>query len=452
MKKTEETTVVERTALERSVGMLVIGGIALVGLLISPSALDQLRTPKTLAMRAIAIVLAAVWASAAILGSMPDWRDRVRRWRHVLILVGAIIGWTVLTSITSTNRPLSAGATWVAVAEAIFFLSALYAIENERQRNGKQWVLIVLIATAVINSAVSLLQTFDVWQPLHFSRFAARSSLARAALIGNPNDVGCYLMGPALAATGLALIVRTRKSRIAAISLASFLFVALLVNQTRTTLLAYLVGVATFAIVRASRRALVALGGLMLVIVLAFTLAPHLFRRSISMHDLSVREVDRALSGRLISFASAWEIFLDHPLMGSGPGTFGYQYMPYRLRAEHRYPALRTVLNRGINFGQVHNDHLEVLAETGIPGYLMMLAAIAMVAAGSMRVLRRRWARAPAPDDGSPPPGVAFAESFALPLAVSFFVMTLAQFPMQLTAPTMVYLVLAAHSLVWTRR
>ena len=78
-----------------------------------------------------------------------------------------------------------------------------------------------------------------------------------------------------------------------------------------------------------------------------------ILRRFSSMQTLEVTEGKRAAMRR-----GAWHIFLDHPLAGTGLGTFQIVYPPY----ETLYDA--KVVNHA------HNDYLEALAETGVLGGL----------------------------------------------------------------------------------
>jgi O-antigen ligase len=70
-----------------------------------------------------------------------------------------------------------------------------------------------------------------------------------------------------------------------------------------------------------------------------------------SLQTLEVKEAKRA-SMRY----GAWHIFLDHPILGTGLGTFQLVYPPYE------------TLYDGKVVNHAHNDYLEALAETGILG------------------------------------------------------------------------------------
>ena len=96
-----------------------------------------------------------------------------------------------------------------------------------------------------------------------------------------------------------------------------------------------------------------------------------------------------------------------------------------------------------MNFGEVHNDHLQVASETGLPGYALFLAALVLVASATWRP---RTVPAEKEDDRS---RATFVRLLALPLAVSMFILALAQFPLELVAPTHAYLWAAAAIVAW---
>jgi hypothetical protein len=142
------------------------------------------------------------------------------------------------------------------------------------------------------------------------------------------------------------------------------------------------------------------------------------------------RDYQRLFSERLLPFLAAAEMARDHPIFGVGPGCFRYHYMSYRVALETKYPREWT---RGfpMNWGAVHNDHLQVAAETGVIGWLLLLAAIAML-------VRR-----------GPPQEATFASMLRWPLATVIFMVCLAQFPLELAAPRLMVLTLGALCITW---
>ena len=82
--------------------------------------------------------------------------------------------------------------------------------------------------------------------------------------------------------------------------------------------------------------------------------------------------------------AAAWHVFLDHPILGVGPGHFSAFYsMPYGNRIGL---IQQTKGYRG------HSLYLETLAETGLIGLLSLLAIIFVVMRGLWRE-HQRWAQ-----------------------------------------------------------
>lgn len=95
-------------------------------------------------------------------------------------------------------------------------------------------------------------------------------------------------------------------------------------------------------------------GGIVLVAALSLVSwlgVKQILSRFSSLQTLEVRESKRASMRH-----GAWRIFLDHPVLGTGLGTFRTVYPPYE------------TLYDGKIVDHAHNDYLETLAETGILG------------------------------------------------------------------------------------
>jgi O-antigen ligase len=68
----------------------------------------------------------------------------------------------------------------------------------------------------------------------------------------------------------------------------------------------------------------------------------------------------------------------DFPLFGTGFGTFGNVYPLYKLAVE-----------KPLVYHHAHNDYLEVLSETGIPGFASVIAALVVFLYSSLKALTR---------------------------------------------------------------
>jgi O-antigen ligase len=72
--------------------------------------------------------------------------------------------------------------------------------------------------------------------------------------------------------------------------------------------------------------------------------------------------------GRMLMREASYRMIADYPIFGSGAGSWEFLYPAYR--DPETYIPLRTL--------HAHNDHLELLAEQGVIGYLFIASAIVL--------------------------------------------------------------------------
>ncbi len=402
----------------------------IIPLYVVVGAKDTFRVPKDALFRAEAIILASLYLAAAIVRAPRRWQFE---WRtpHMLAPI-VIVAWTAITTLTSTNRARSLDSLVTACAAvAVYFATIAFA----RRRGFKTLFFIIIPAT--INAILGALQEFSVWNPFLAPEGVSHHERS-TALIGNPNDAGGYLAAVALASVAAA--AATRQYRTAFTTAAVVLTFGLLINQTLTAMVAFAASALLLAAMRSRRAALAGTLAALLILIIATALFAPLRVRAMHMRDwLTSGDYNRALTNRGAAFVAATMMARDHPIVGVGPGCFAWQYFSYKLQAERLFPSLRTTSTRGANFGEVHNDHLQVLAETGSIGYAILLATVVVLAMMSVR----------------PRPGAegsdrrAFTRMLALPLAFEFVVLALAQFPLELTAVLSQFIFLAALCAAW---
>ena len=93
-------------------------------------------------------------------------------------------------------------------------------------------------------------------------------------------------------------------------------------------------------------------------------------------------EFDGAIKGRLTEMLAAAPVFLDHPLIGAGPGTFQYHSRQY---------GNRLGIRKLEGHRQAHCLYLEIAAESGILG-LACFASVVFVTLRDLDRARMRWA------------------------------------------------------------
>ena len=388
---------------------------------------EAFRLPKELVFRAEGVALLAVavfWATS-----------RVRTWRIArgpeLAVTAILVGWALVTAALSTNRLLSADSVITIAAAAVIFVVTCVAAERL-----PLIAVDVLMIGACANAALVILQDRKLWMPL---KLTVQGQYASVGLLGNTNDVGMFLFAPALAAVVLVVVGRGMRRWIYA-AVAVLLAGGLIASGSRMAFAAIAAGLLVFAFGHSRRAALVAVAALVVLAVPALspsTVLGHGVRFAAAA--AAKRDYQQLLSERLVPFLAAIDMTRDHPLLGVGPGCFKYHFMPYRVALVTHYPEAWT---RGwpMNFGEVHNDHLQVASETGLPGYALFLAALGVFAG------RRR----PRSEPGAAP-RAAFARALRWPLAAGVFVLCLAQFPLELAAPRLMLLSIGALCIGWDR-
>ena len=415
-----------RRRLLRSIVLLGAAGIPLAVL---PHAFDAFRFPKELALRAEAIILAAALLLAALHGERVSFRrDRWFLWP------AAAMGWMVVTTLFSSNLRLSTITLLAAMATLIvYFVTVRVAALSKSPR----LFVVVPLVIAALNAALGVVQELDLWMP--FGRQSGVSHHQQCtAFIGNPNELGSYLAIAALTAAAAAHAFRDRRRFL--VPLALFLACGVAFSQTLTAMIALVAGVVTlFAILSWRKTAVLALAIAALAVVVVLAASPLRRRAQYLEQTWRAHDYNALLSDRLTPFIAATRMAGDHLLVGTGPGTFGWNYFTSKLGVERDHPELRRAYSRGLSYGEAHNDHLQVLAEAGVPGSAIFLTLLVLLGSLSFRVIH----------------GISrerFSVVLALPLAVCIAVLALAQFPLESTPVRMLIVHVAALCVAWRRR
>ncbi len=425
---------------DRLVATVLLAGLAATSLLVSFTGKEVFRFPKAIALEGEGILLIAILLIGLLFGRLSL---RPLRWRDpAIVLLEVVLGWSCVVTLTSSRPAISIDSFQLILAWAIVIIALLLVASPTEEEPGavlgRLRVLWFVFALGIGNGVILLLQILDL-RPLPLDEQFIEHHLGVTGLIGNPNETGSFLVFPTLAAVVLIFVARNR-ARTFAIAAATMLFASLLLTQTRTALAACLAGIAALTIFLPWKKALLILGTPVLALAAILAANPAFLHSSGLIRSLQRGDYDQVISGRLIAFASAVEMIEQRPWTGFGPGTFPAHYFDAKIRAEKKYPSLSRSGNASQSFGEAHNDHLELMAEGGIPAYLLFLAALAVIASGS---LRRR---------ANETPEQKFARMFSLPLATSIFVLTLAQFPLQIVSQTSMILFLAALTRAWGAR
>lgn len=404
----------------------VLVTIAVTPLLFSTAMRDVYRLPKTLFFQAAVLIIGAsilVWD--AVRGGLAE---RAAAHRTSLIIAALAVVWTAIVSMTAQNPVVAGNAPLTIFCYAVFFSAALLFA-----RSTPRLMLAALLVPAAVNALVMILQWRGIWTPVPHSTPGA-GRMTHTALQGNPDPAGMYLMIPTVAAISAAIAFPRWRPLLAAVS--GLLLIGLLLTESITVFITLAAIFVAFMIVVPSRKVRLAMIGLILMGVVILALyEPSRNRARFIAHWMSKGDLQRVTSNRLPAWSVAWRMFREHPLTGVGPGGFTARYMSYKLAGDEQHPHWMRLGN--FNFGEAHNDHLQFLAEAGLPGYLLVLVIGGRVALLSFR---RRTANGET---------ARFVRFFALPAATGYAVAALAQFPSHLTAPSALAVFVAALCHAW---
>ena len=259
----------------------------------------------------------------------------------------------------------------------------------------KAWIAIGAIAmAATAQSALGAIQFVTRWGP---PSFAIGPFLRAHGTFGQPNPFGGYLamcvpllvvvtmmgwrvlpMVPRLALAGASALtlaaIGMSLSRGAWIGLMAAAVVIALAWSRRAALVAGAAGLA-------GAGALIASGTGVLPESVQLRLAPALaYLRVFDARGVVPTPDTFAIVERMAHWQAAAEMFVDHPLLGVGPGHYVPTYPDYAILPYWREP-----------LGHAHNVYLNVAAESGLIGLIGFVGMLAIWWLLWVRTVRRPW-------------------------------------------------------------
>jgi O-antigen ligase len=173
---------------------------------------------------------------------------------------------------------------------------------------------------------------------------------------------------------------KVRRERLLVVALFALVpMVALMLSASRGGIVSFAVEMVLLVlllVVRRIRSRDMILGGLVVVMAVmsvSWIGVQQVLQRFSGMQSLEVSSGKRAAMRH-----DTWRLFLDHPAMGTGLGTFEMAFPPYDSQYDGK------VVNHA------HNDYVEALAETGIAGGLLSAWFIGWVLFTSLKGLQEQ--------------------------------------------------------------
>jgi hypothetical protein len=226
---------------------------------------------------------------------------------------------------------------------------------------------------------------------------AAGVQFRSAGPIGEPNRYAQVLVVLLPLAALRFRRERSRALRWLALACGAFIFGGILLTFSRGSMLTAVIIFALLAYFRFIRPLYIVAGAALGLILLALVIDPQASLRFASLgavkgllaNSTTYKEPTAGQTGvpdtsvvrRYVLNVAAWHVFLDHPILGVGPGHFSdYYSMAY---CNHVGLIEQLKKYRG------HNLYLETLAETGILGLAAFLAIILAIMHGLWKIWKK---------------------------------------------------------------
>ncbi len=355
--------------------------VALLGsaFAVDPFAHAGFEAPK----RLIAMISAVFGASVLVISSAPPhWRVWSRTAKLCLASVLFATAWILLSNLFSPHG-FQAWANLRTVA--VFFLFAILGAAHSHTASTRAVLTWVVILTIGINAGLSLLQAAGLDLPIHIKLIGGR--FPTGALLGNEGYIAltCAFLGSGC----VAFLFRTNNHshRTGAALLLVLSVCTILVNQQRTSLIAWLASGMALLAIRWRAAWLIGLCANVIIFCAISAMAPALRTQTWARTPMQNFDTYQNLTTyRLSAWASANEMIRQRPLLGYGLGSFELESTQQRMQAEIRLGArLKTPPNTNV-FTSAHNEYLQFAAEAGIPVLIAMMAGFGILITGMARI------------------------------------------------------------------
>ncbi len=317
-------------------------------------------------------------------------RYDMRLLRHpVTILLIIQLLWMLITAVSSEMPLVSfkyfVSRLWYVTA---FYFAGIYLFREVRNMKRFFWLFGTALALVVV---VSTFRHYTVGFERMMGYWAVRPFF---------NDHTHYGAVLALVAPFFAVMTFNRADTVLRrrLSLGFFLLFGLgiLLSYSRASWVSLMFAAAGFAILVFRLKFRYLLAGMILVLGSLFLfqteIVMHLERNQqessgdFSEHLRSVSNITSDASNleRINRWRSAYRMAQERPVLGWGPGTYQFLYAPFQ-RSED-YTIITTHFG---DLGNAHSEYIGPLAESGLPGMLLMLALSLAVIATGVKLYKR---------------------------------------------------------------
>jgi O-antigen ligase len=298
------------------------------------------------------LVLFAVWVASVLAGGSL----RLRR-NPLFFPMGAFIGWVGLQYLTKRTvyLPSTREALLTIIADFLLFFVLVNTVDGPEQKRLFVFALVIFGAAVAV---LALAQDFSETHKFYWVRATTTNFFGPYA---NKNHFAGFMMMLALMPLALLLGRAVRRDKaFVMLSLTGLMFVAVLFSRSRGGLASFVAELVLLGFLFSFRgqirnAIIVAVAGLLLA---AFGAGVGM---TVLRAGFSAAARRSGVQSRSIVWRESLPAIRDNIWTGTGFGTFWVVYPRYR-----QVPS-------DLRWNETHNDYLQVLFETGLPGFLIAM-------------------------------------------------------------------------------
>lgn len=313
-------------------------------------------------------------------------------WKHPIVLtVLFYLGWTLITTISSTHLVASAKfllvKLWFTVP-LLFFGPTIFQKASNRAKF--LWLLILgmcvsIVYTLIMHAGYGFAEKEGHWVMWPF--FKDHTIYGSSVALVLPLAVGLYFHKKHSLPTQMLLI-----------GIIGIILIGLYFSYTRAAQLSVVCALGVWALIRFKIKFswLLGLGMFLGIIIFASwdQIEMELARndKEHTTEDFGERiqsaanvTTDASNLERLNRWSCAIEMFKDRPLLGFGPGTYAFEYARFQHSTD-----LTIISTSNGDMGNAHSEYLGPLAEMGILGLVSMLLIVSAIFYKSIK-LYHKW-------------------------------------------------------------
>jgi O-antigen ligase len=317
------------------------------------------------------VVLLWVWA----------WRMYSRKFEGITLspLFLPLCGFALVVFVQLVfHRTASSYDTRIQFQLLLLYLILLFLLPQAYYRmNHWRGLLWFLMSLAFFVSVFGILQHLTFNGKLYWFRVMRYGGVPFGPYVNRNHFAGFAELLIPVALVPLVL-GKVRRERLVLVALFALVpIVALLLSASRGGIISFIVQMIIMfllLLVRRIRSKYMLAGGVL--VLCAVLMVSWIGVQQVLERFSDYKALDVSLGKRASMRHDTWQIFLDHPVLGTGLGTLQMVFPPY----ETLYDA--KIVNH------THNDYLEALAETGVPGGIFCLWFLAVLFLESIRGLK----------------------------------------------------------------